>query len=120
MRLLTFTIVFIFCSGIAFAQQNQQSKILAVSFIKKDGRYTSSRDSAEYLRIISEPDSGSTLFNASEIYKNGKQKFLGKSSKSNYIRPEGLCINYYPNGAKKSVENFKDGKPLGLSYFFLS
>ncbi|HEY9004245.1 MAG TPA: TonB family protein [Mucilaginibacter sp.] len=118
MRLLTFTIILICYLGVAFAQQNQTSKILAVSFIKKDGGYTSSRDSAEYIRIISEPDSGSTLFNASEIYKNGKQKFLGKSSKRNYISSEGQCITYYPSGIKKSVENYKDGKPIGLCYFF--
>jgi len=118
MRLLTFTILFIFCFGIAFAQQNQTTKILAVSFIKKDGGYTHARDSAEYIRIISEPDSGSTLFNASELYRNGKQKFLGKSSKRNYLSPEGQCITYYPSGIKKSVQNYKEGKQIGLCYFF--
>jgi len=120
MRLLTSTIIFICYSGIAFAQQNQgqKSKILAVSFIKKSGEYTNARDSADYIRLISEPDSGSTLFNASELYRNGKQKFLGKSSKRNYLSPEGQCITYYPNGVKKSVENYKDGKPFGLCYFF--
>jgi len=118
MRLLICTIIFICYSCIAFAQQNQTSKILSLSFIKKDGTYTNSRDSAEYIRIISQPDSGSIFFNVSELYKNGKRKFFGKSSKSNYLIPEGQCITYYPSGVKKSVENFKNGKPLGLSYFF--
>ena len=118
MRLLTFTILFICYSCVVFAQQNQTTKILAVSFIKKDGGYTHARDSAEYIRIISEPDSGSTLFNASELYRNGKQKFLGKSSKRNYLSPEGQCITYYPSGIKKSVQNYKEGKQIGLCYFF--
>jgi TonB family protein len=120
MRPLAFTIIFIWCSGIAFAQQNQfqTSKIVTVSFIKKDGSYTNVRDSAEYIREISEPDSGSTFFNVSERYKNGKQKFLGKSSKREYIRAEGKCIIYFPSGITRSIENYKDNNQVGLCYYF--
>lgn len=102
----------------AFAQQTQpKPKKVNVFFLKNNGKYTV-RDSSDYMLIISEPDSGSILFNAAEFYKNGNRKFIGKSSKSEYLSCEGQCISFFPNGNKKSVENFKEGEHIGLSYYF--
>jgi TonB family protein len=103
----------------AFAQQTQspKPKKTNIFFLKNNGKYTD-RDSSDYMLIISEPDSGSVFFNAAEFYKNGSRKFIGKSSKSEYLSAEGQCLSFYPNGNKKSVENFKEGNHSGLSYYF--
>lgn len=103
-----------------FAQQTPvvKQKKQNIFFRKNNGRFVNERDSADYIIIISEPDTGTKLFTAEEYYKNGKRKFLGKSSKSEYIAAEGQCISYYTNGNKKSLVMYKEGKPDGICYYF--
>ena len=118
-KLLCLITCIIFYSQI-FAQQSAavKQKKHNIFFLKNNGRYVNERDSADYICVISEPDSGSTLYGANEFYKDGKQKFIGKSSKSEYLSPEGQCICYFPNGNKKSVEEYKEGKLDGICYYF--
>lgn len=87
-------------------------------FLKNDGRYVAVVDSADYVRIVSEPDSGSTLYNVDEYYKNGKRKLLGKTSKIEYLSLEGQSLSFYPDGNKRSVETSKAGKLNGPCYYF--
>ena len=118
MRKLLYLIICItFCSTV-FAQQPVKAKRHNIFFLKNNGRFVDQKDSADYICIISEPDSGSTLFIADEFYKDGKRKFSGKSSKSEYLSPEGPCMTYFHNGHKKSYEIFKEGKKDGLCYYF--
>lgn len=62
-------ISFLFLVSICTAQKKRSTY-----FLKNNGRYVPSRDSADYLRIVEEPDSGSKLYNVSEYYLNGKKK----------------------------------------------
>ncbi|MBS1526539.1 MAG: TonB family protein [Bacteroidetes bacterium] len=107
-------------SGTAFAQSKTSavSSATSIAFLTNDGHYVSTRDSADYIRVITSPDSGSTLYNVQEVYKNNHRKFIGKSSKGNLLYPEGQCIGFYPNGNKKFMENYVSGKLNGVCYYY--
>jgi TonB family protein len=107
----------LFC-GTVSAQSGQTIYHPGIFFMKNDGRYVNSRDSADFIRLISAPDSGSTLYNVMDVYKNNKRRLVGKSTKSNIFSPEGQCVGFYPNGNRKFMENYVSGKLNGLSYYF--
>lgn len=91
----------------AFAQRQN------VYFIKNNGKYVDTRDSADYIRVVREPDSASTLYNVFEYYPNGSQKLIGKSSKINPPQFEGQCVSYYANGKRQSIVVYKNGVKAG-------
>lgn len=105
--------LFVFFVGIhitAFAQKRN------IYFLKNDGKQVSTKDSADYIRIVSEPDSGSQLYNVKEFYANGKPKLFGKSSKIEYNVLEGQCVTYFHSGKRKQFANYKQGDLLGDVY----
>ncbi len=65
--------------------------------------YVQQRDSADYIRVVSEPDSGSTLYNVFEFYPNGVKKLTGKSSTIDPQKYEGACIRYYKAVRSKAL-----------------
>lgn len=71
------------------------------------------KDSAYFVRVVTEPDSGTTLYNISEYYKNGKRRLIGKTSTVAGTMLQGYCINFYPNGKKQQVANYVDGQMHG-------
>lgn len=103
-------IILLFVATACFAQRQN------VYFLKNNGIYVQQRDSADYIRIVSEPDSGSTLYNVFEFYPNGIKKLTGKSSAIDPQRYEGLCIRYYKNGKKQSIINYKGNNIIGDEY----
>ncbi len=87
-----------------------------VYFLKNDGRYVDKKDSADYIRIVREPDSGTVLYNVLDYYKNGKPKLIGKTSTVNPIKLEGMTLSYYSNTKRKRVANYNKGKISGTVY----
>jgi TonB family protein len=87
-----------------------------IYFFKDNGTEVKVRDSADFIRVVSEPDSGSTLYNVVELYLNNKPKLMGKSSQIEYLRLQGQAITYYPSGKKKEVAIYKDGIKWGDVY----
>ena len=112
--LLTITILLI--TSLCFAQ----NKIVRMTFFKFDGRYVSQKDSADYFQLVSEPDSGSKLFNVTEYYKDRKRKLVGNSSTIEPTTFEGQCATFYDSGKRRSLTNFKNGLPVGDKYDFFS
>ncbi len=106
------TIVFLFITAACFAQRQN------VYFLKNNGMYVQQRDSADYICVISEPDSGATLYNVFEFYPNGKPKLLSKSTTIESETLEGSCIRYFANGKKSGVSNYKAGKRVGIEYLY--
>ena len=109
--ILSFLLVPIFC----FAQAQN------LYYLKENGqfgKYVQSRDSADYIRIVKEPDSGSMLYNVFEFYKNGKAKLIGKSPTIDPPRFEGQRISFYKSGIKESTSNYKKGALFGDQYQF--
>lgn len=115
-KLLPAFIIFgLFCSLAlgAFAQKQN------VYFLKNNGKQVSTKDSADYIRILREPDSGSVYYNVLEFYKNGVHKLLGKSSKIEYNVLQGDCLTFYQNGKRKLYATYKDGVLINtaIQYF---
>jgi TonB family protein len=89
-----------------------------VYYLKNDGRHVDVLDSADFIRIIREPDSASTLYNVLEYYKHGEKKLIGKSSSIDPPIFEEQCITFYKNGKKKNLGIYKNGRLVGTDYEF--
>jgi TonB family protein len=103
--------ILLLSSGLTFAQKKQN-----VYFLKNDDRYVDNRDSADYIRVVQEPDSGTVYFNVLEFYKSGKRKFAGKSSKIEILFLQGPGIDFFENGNKKTIATYKDDQFIGVVY----
>jgi len=114
MKKLTLVFLFLFAVIIVSAQKKQN-----VYLLKNNGKEVKIRDSADYVRIIEEPDSGETNYNIQEFYIDGGKKLIGKvSSFEKGIIYEGTVIRYYKNGMKKSAINYKKDVSVGMAYYF--
>jgi len=111
---ILFTVVISLAAFFCFAQPKKMN----VYFLKNSGTYVDKRDSADFMRIVTEPDSGSKLYNVAEYYINGAKKLIGKSSKIDPPWFEGQRLEYYKKGTRKSVTNFKNGLQVGNQYLF--
>lgn len=76
------------------------------------------RDSADYVRVVREPDSASVLYNVLEFYLNGDTKLVGKSSVIDPPKYEGMVVSYYRNGKRREIANYKNGLPAGSQFEF--
>ena len=106
-------ITFLCVSAVCCAQKKHN-----VYFLKNDGRYLDTRDSSDYMRIVEEPDSGSTLYNVFEFYRDGHKKLAGKSSKIDPPVYEEQRITYYQNGNKQSIANYRNGAVIDDEFLF--
>jgi len=107
--LASFIACFLVLNGFAQKKQN-------IYFMKDDGRYVNNRDSADFIRVVQEPDSGTVLYNVMEYYPSGNTKFLGKSSTIDPIKLEGTTASFYPDKKRKRVAAYEKGNILGLVY----
>jgi len=95
----------------------QAQKKQNVYFFKNNGKEVQLKDSADFIRIIQEPDSGETDFVFQEFYANGKRKTAGKvSSFDPRLVFEGVVVKYNPAGRRVDVATYKNGMPLGMAY----
>jgi TonB family protein len=80
------------------------------------------KDSADFFRVIQPLDKSDKLFPVNDYYKNGSPKMIGKSiSPGPNIQLQGVNVEFFPNGKKKSERNFKDGKLVGnITMYFPS
>lgn len=101
-------------SCLAFAQKQN------VYFLKNDLRLVSNKDSADFIRIVREPEEGSKLYVVLEYYTSGQRKRVTRSTKIDpVLRLEGQCVEYYPNGKIKSSANYVRNNLTGdvFNYF---
>ena len=107
-----FTLLFLFAAINCIAQKRN------IYYLKNDGTYVDQKDSADIVRIVSEPDQGSEFYNVAEYYKNGKRKLAAKSSAIDPPKFEGLAITNYESGVRKEISNYKTGVVTGEQYEF--
>jgi len=112
MKKILILICLILAFGVAKAQKKQN-----VYFFKNDGKEVSQADSADFVRIIQEPDSGDTNFVLLEYYVNKKRKTLGKVSafEPNLIL-EGAVSRFNQEGKRISHGIYQAGLPIGMHY----
>ncbi|WP_345950127.1 TonB family protein [Mucilaginibacter sp. PAMB04274] len=104
---------FLIMSCMAASAQRQN-----VYFFKNNGRQVTQRDSADYTRVVREPDSGSVLYKVLEYYLDGRPRRMALSSAIEPIKLEGACIEYYDNGKRKSVLNYSKGALAGEQFHY--
>jgi TonB family protein len=104
------SVILLLSGAMGFAQN--------VYYLKYNGQYVKDRDSADFVRVVSAPDSGTNLYNVAEFYPNGKPKLTGKSTKINPTVLEGQCVTFYKNGNRQSVFNYKGGAFSGDQFQF--
>lgn len=112
--------LFVLIALICIIKQVNAQKKQDVYYYKNNGSIVSDKDSADFIRIIQEPDSGEVLFNLIEIYPDGKKKAMGKVSSVLFSMPtyEGQYISYYKNGKKESTLFYEKNKLTGPAYYF--
>ncbi|WP_316836657.1 TonB family protein [Pedobacter nutrimenti] len=89
-----------------------------VYFLKNNGKEMKERDSADFIRIIQEPDSGDVNFKLLEYYPDGKKKTIGYTSTVMPLKFEGPYISYSKSGKKVSSVNYNRGWLAGPAYYF--
>jgi len=114
MKKITFLFYAIFSVLAANAQKKQNTY-----FLKDNGKEVELKDSADYIRIIQEPDSGETNFVVQEFYTNGKRKAVGKASSFEpKLVYEGLYVGYHKNGKKQCSSFYEKGISVGKAFYF--
>ncbi|MDB5114837.1 MAG: hypothetical protein JWQ79_329 [Mucilaginibacter sp.] len=109
---LALTILFVSLAVTGFSQRQN------VYFFKNNGSQVTERDSADYIRIVHEPDSGAVNYKVLEYYKNGKPKLSGESSTVEPLTLEGQLISFYPTGRRAAIENFKNGHTISSYTYY--
>lgn len=102
------------CISLSAASQS----VVSTTLFKNDGTQIEDPDSADYVRILLMPDSGSSLFTIKEFYADGSRKSLGKSNKMFYVEYEGPVISYFENGKKKQFASYHNGNLIDTTYNF--
>jgi TonB family protein len=114
MKKLTLLFLLFFSLSAVSAQKKQNTYLF-----KNNNKEVFNRDSADFIRIIEEPDPGETNYILKEFYKDGGDRTLGKVSafKPSLVYEDTL-ISFYANGKKRSAVNYKNGKRLGMAFEF--
>lgn len=103
-----------------FSVVNAQKK-QNVYFFKNNGKEVSLKDSADFIRVVLEPDSGETNFVLQEFHANGKRKTVGKiSSFEPRLVYEGVILRLDTLGKRKEITTYEKGVPIGMSYQYFS
>jgi hypothetical protein len=89
-----------------------------IYYLKNSGREVSSIDSADYIRVVQEPERGSLLYPTREYYANEHKKSIGYSSRIDPPKYEGQFRSYYKNGKTKAVLRYAAGKLTDTAYTY--
>jgi len=85
-------------------------------FLKNSGQKVLSKNNADYYRLILPPDTNvdKDLYRVFDYYVDGKLKMAATSLTSTInLVLDGPCINFFANGKRKSIAQFKNGILVG-------
>jgi len=90
-----------------------------IAYWKNSGKQVTTRDSADYYRVLLPPDSNidKELYRVYDYYANGKLKLVATSFTNdiNHLTLDGASIIFFPNGKRKTSLQFKNGIPYGIA-----
>jgi TonB family protein len=112
-------IVFLMFSSCILLGMDVSAQRQNIYFLKNNGDYLSKADSADFIRIVQEPEKGSTLYLTKEFFVSGHKKSYGYSDRIDPPLYEGKFISFFENGMKRQVMNYVHGKiaDTAISYF---
>jgi TonB family protein len=87
-----------------------------VYYYKKSGKQVPIKDSADYYRVILPPDTNidRDLYRVFDYYPDGKIRRVATSLNVNVFPTlDGVCMFYFPNGKRKEVCQYKNGRLIG-------
>jgi TonB family protein len=102
-------------TGSTYAQTKQ-----ITTYFKVDGKQVQEKDSADYIRTISPPESRKTHFKLVEHYKNGSIKRVGATSSKEEVKLEGEVTTFYENGKRASLKNYVGNRLIGDAFEYFS
>lgn len=113
-------IVIILCTEHVSAQRDTvmayMKNFVAAPWLPLAAKITSSKDSADFIRMVASPDISFNkfLFPVSDYYLNGNPK-LQSNSNTGFIEAQlqGACIEYFSNGKRKRICNYEKGRLSG-------
>ena len=98
--------------------QNKQPDSL-VFYLDKNEQLATDSAGIAFVRIIKRDTADQTLFTVEDYYKNGRLKQVGKSLVASLpLQRTGSFLSFFPNGRRKSIENFQDGRIDGDQYYY--
>lgn len=112
-RLFTFLFCLMVSSSIAQGIQNTY-------YFNKKAISVKEKDSANFIRVISGPDSGETHYKLVEYYKDGTVKTTGRTSSPKGVKYEGEVITFFDNGKRESFKTYVDNKLMGYAYEYFN
>jgi len=86
-----------------------------IYFLKKSGESVTVKDSADYIRVISAPDTEvRNAYVVRDFYLNGKPKMTGRTlTPTVNLKRQGIFVEYFPNGSRKLIESYNNGERTG-------
>jgi antitoxin component YwqK of YwqJK toxin-antitoxin module len=125
LKKLIYLIIISFSISDVYAQKRDT----AIYYFRYDGtnnaKIVSTIDSADFVRMIVPADSSDTRPTIHEYYPNGVSKLIGKaysngeqSLKEAEVWFVGDVIAFYPDGKRKSIVGYKDGRKNGYEYIY--
>jgi TonB family protein len=95
----------------------QKTTDTVLYYMKNSGVSVSTKDSADYLRLVISPQSNTDkdLFKVRDYYSNGKLKMVATSLNDKIpLFFDGNIINYFPDGKRKSTLEYINGRLSGV------
>ncbi|KHJ36687.1 hypothetical protein PBAC_31430 [Pedobacter glucosidilyticus] len=112
-KLLTLIFCLLVSSSIAQGIQNTY-------YFNKKAISVKEKDSANFIRVISGPDSGETHYKLVEHYKDGTLKTTGRTSSVKGVKYEGEVTTFFDNGKRESFKTYVDHKLMGYAYEYFN
>ncbi len=90
-----------------------------IFYLDKHGQPAVEKDSVSFARVIECDSSDNKLFIVQDFYLNGSRRLIGKSSAPYYsLKREGVFMEYYRNGRRKSVKSYENNSVKGDEVYF--
>ena len=110
-------LLILFISAFAFFAQAQVKK--NIYYLTEAGKEVATRQEADFIRVIEEPDSGDNRFKLLEFFQNGKRKSQGYV---NAFEPrlvyQGAVLSFDSLGNRTQMMNYENGVLAGISIFY--
>ena len=110
-------LLILFFSLIAtFAQAQVKRNIY---YLTETGKEVATKQEADFVRVIEEPDSGDNRFKLLEFFKNGKRKSQGYvTAFEPRLVYQGAVLSFDSLGNRIHIMNYEKGNLAGISVFY--